>query len=330
MASFENKKLALLRIFQILEKYSDENHCLTQKDISNYLSNQYQIQIERKTVARNISLLREAGIEIIEKPHKGIYLSTRKFKDSELLFLIDFVLHFKQIGYENAKKIVDQLCEMSSKHALNSSKYNYILWDSFDKEKSGYLEILEKIQKAIQNKQKIEFEYSCFNKTNQVKIKRIVEPLSLVYKAPNYYLVGKNEKNGLGADYDIHFISNVKIIDQIQENINQIFTSNHLLKVQMYVKERIMNDIINTFGKEVKIEKILGKKEKKGKYDEYFSNFFISVTVKTSFEEAEEFLLKNLGNAIVISPAKLQKRIHNLVKEAHDIYNELEKKEKEI
>ena len=66
MASFENKKLALLRIFQILEKYSDENHCLTQKDISNYLSNQYQIQIERKTVARNISLLREAGIEIIE------------------------------------------------------------------------------------------------------------------------------------------------------------------------------------------------------------------------------------------------------------------------
>ena len=53
MASFENKKLALLRIFQILEKYSDENHCLTQKDISNYLSNQYQIQIERKTVARN-------------------------------------------------------------------------------------------------------------------------------------------------------------------------------------------------------------------------------------------------------------------------------------
>ena len=41
MASFENKKLALLRIFQILEKYSDENHMLSVAEIKRKIQEIY-------------------------------------------------------------------------------------------------------------------------------------------------------------------------------------------------------------------------------------------------------------------------------------------------
>ena len=64
MESFEPKKLALIRIWQILKEYSDYDHPLTQDDIARHLESDYGIVIERKAISRNISLLKEAGVEI--------------------------------------------------------------------------------------------------------------------------------------------------------------------------------------------------------------------------------------------------------------------------
>ena len=52
----ESKKLALLRILQILEKYSNCDHPLTQDEIVYRLDHDYGIEIERKAVGRNIEL----------------------------------------------------------------------------------------------------------------------------------------------------------------------------------------------------------------------------------------------------------------------------------
>lgn len=60
MESLEPKKLALIRIWQILKDYSDYGHPLTQEDIAVKLENEYGIVIERKAISRNLSLLKEA------------------------------------------------------------------------------------------------------------------------------------------------------------------------------------------------------------------------------------------------------------------------------
>ena len=67
MDCFEPKKLALIRILQILKEYSDCNHPLTQEEISSHLEREYGIAIERRAISRNISLLKEAGFEIVTK-----------------------------------------------------------------------------------------------------------------------------------------------------------------------------------------------------------------------------------------------------------------------
>ncbi len=74
MESFEPKKLALIRIWQILNDYSDYDHPLTQEDIAIKLENEYGIVIERKAISRNISLLKEAGVDI-ESRRAGSYLA---------------------------------------------------------------------------------------------------------------------------------------------------------------------------------------------------------------------------------------------------------------
>lgn len=62
---FEPKKLALLRILEIYQKYSDSEHVLTYDDIARRLLQGYGIEIERKTIGRNVSMLREAGYDIV-------------------------------------------------------------------------------------------------------------------------------------------------------------------------------------------------------------------------------------------------------------------------
>ena len=61
MADQEPKKLALIRIMQILERESDVDHPLKQEDIARILQRDYGIELERKAVGRNLALLEEAG-----------------------------------------------------------------------------------------------------------------------------------------------------------------------------------------------------------------------------------------------------------------------------
>ena len=125
MEGFEPKKLALIRILQILKNYSDYNHPLTQEDIARYLDNDYGIVIERKAISRNISLLKEAGFEI-ESKGSGSYPEEREFEtfwvlidDSQYAFRRDIFSNLWYFGnsesieewlsctiddYENAKR----------------------------------------------------------------------------------------------------------------------------------------------------------------------------------------------------------------------------------
>ena len=71
MSDLEPKKSALIRILQIFEKYSDFNHPLKQNDIIEILERDYGIIVERKSISRNISLLKELGYEIESKRQIG-------------------------------------------------------------------------------------------------------------------------------------------------------------------------------------------------------------------------------------------------------------------
>ena len=115
MNSLEPKKLALLRILQSLEQYSDCDNPLKQEDIANYLDKDYGIIIERKAIGRNLSLLKEAGYDILSD-RRGSYLASREFDDSELRLLIDGVLASKHITAKHSKELIEKLCLLSNKY----------------------------------------------------------------------------------------------------------------------------------------------------------------------------------------------------------------------
>lgn len=120
--SIEPKKLAPLRILQILEEYTDYDHPLTQEEIVNRLDKDYGLMVERKLVGRNLSILKEAGYDI-ESDRRGSYLAERPFEDSELRLLIDGVLSSRYITAKHSKDLIKKLCGLSNKYFLSHVKH---------------------------------------------------------------------------------------------------------------------------------------------------------------------------------------------------------------
>ena len=58
------KKLLILKILDILRKYSDEEHRLSQKDIAEILKTEYDMTADRKAIRRNILNLMDCGYNI--------------------------------------------------------------------------------------------------------------------------------------------------------------------------------------------------------------------------------------------------------------------------
>ena len=85
----EPKKNALIRIWQILLRHSDYDHPLLQEDILRYLDEEYDIQLERKAVGKNLAYLRDAGIDVSTIPRKGFYIASRDFDEETIVFDIE-------------------------------------------------------------------------------------------------------------------------------------------------------------------------------------------------------------------------------------------------
>ena len=64
MSAEHPKKLLILYILDILQKYSDEEHRLSQKDIQDILKKEYEMPVDRKAVKRNLLNLIEYGSNI--------------------------------------------------------------------------------------------------------------------------------------------------------------------------------------------------------------------------------------------------------------------------
>lgn len=63
----EPKRPVIIRVLQVLEKYSDADNLLKQKDIIKYLKDDYDLNIERKAVSNNLAVLSSMGFEIIQE-----------------------------------------------------------------------------------------------------------------------------------------------------------------------------------------------------------------------------------------------------------------------
>ena len=178
MDSLEPKKLALIRIWQILQKYTDLNHPLTQDEIVEILDRDYGISIERKAVSRNLSLLKEAGIEV-ESRRAGNYLETRDFEDSELKLLIDGVLCSQHINPRQSSDLIEKLCKLSNKYFRSHVKNIHTVKDWNKTENPALFYNIEMVDIAIDEGKQLQYDYNKYGLDKQLH--KPIHRLRVVY-----------------------------------------------------------------------------------------------------------------------------------------------------
>ena len=153
-----NKKMLNMLILEILRKYTDEDHALTQQEILKLLDKNYGMECDRRSVKNNILCLKEMGYDI--SMEKGYRLLSREFDDAELRILIDSVLFFKSISTRQAKGLIKKLRDMASNffNAKVSHVSNLPDLNRTDNKQAMYT--LDVINDAIADKRKISFIYN--------------------------------------------------------------------------------------------------------------------------------------------------------------------------
>ncbi|MBQ3869520.1 MAG: WYL domain-containing protein, partial [Clostridia bacterium] len=215
MDSLENKKLALLRIYQILYKYSDCDHPLKQEHLIRLLDNEYGIPLERKAVGRNLALLKDAGFDI-EWNRSGSWLAGREFTDAELRVLIDGVLSSKYISERYSKDLINKLCNLSNKYFKSHVRHIYTVgdWDKSENQQLFYN--IELIDDAIERGNQIRFDYNKYGidkKMHKTKTHH-ASPYQLVLHNQRYYLMALEDYWKNIAFYRVDRITNMTVTEE--------------------------------------------------------------------------------------------------------------------
>ena len=187
----EAKKLALLRILEILRQDTDIRHPMTQEMIAKKLKAQFDIEVERKAVGRNLSLLMEAGYDIVSTGH-GVYLHTRTYEPSEIRLLIDGVLSSRYINSHQSRDLIERLAAEENRYFRKNIQYIYAI-DDFHK--TGNAEVFYTIDiasEAIEAGKSVEYDYHKYGtdgKLHKSSFQRI-SPYQLILHNQRYYLMG--------------------------------------------------------------------------------------------------------------------------------------------
>ena len=274
MDNLEPKKLALLRILQILEDETDKEHPYTQAQIIKRLAEKYDITVERKAVGRNLSLLKEAGFGI-ESTKAGSFFDDRTFEQSELRLLVDSILCSRYINKKHSEDLIEKIVALGGKNFKSHVKHIYSVgkWSKSDNIEFFYN--IEISDEAIEKAKQITFHYNKFDETARLKktYRQIVSPYQMILHNQRYYLMAYNEYWKNMAFYRMDKIPDVEILDKPQTPIKSVpgykngidykdlATSRPYLyadkaeKIVVACDKALMDDVVDWFGNGVSVRK---------------------------------------------------------------------------
>ncbi len=246
MCAMKSKKQLILAILDILKKYTDKDHRLSQKDIIDILKMEYDVVADRKTVKRNIMDLMDSGYEIeyseslrmmpgkdgkLEETYiLSDFWLVREFDDSELRLLIDGLLFSKHILYSQCKELVDKLTGLSNQYFKSHVRFVSTLPDNKPKNALLFYTI-EQLDEAIAKGKQVAIQYGKFgtdkklhpreNEDGSVKA-YTVNPYQMVATNGRYYLIGNYDNHDNVVHLRLDRILDIKLLDTPVKPVRQV------------------------------------------------------------------------------------------------------------
>ena len=259
------KKLSLFNTLEILKKYTDEDHRLTQAELLDLLKQDYDMEVDRRTVKSNLMDLIELGYEIEsqetsrmirnektgeveESTIMSSFYLVREFSRSELRLLIDSLLFSKHLPYSQCKELVMKLESLSNKYFRASMNYICTMPEDKTNNKQVFYNI-DVLDEAISKERKVSFKYLEYgiDKVQHPKLDKdgeervyVVSPYQMAAKEGKYYLICNYDKYDDVSNYRIDRITEIKIIDENAKPFEKLKWSNgQKLNLADYMKKHV-------------------------------------------------------------------------------------------
>ena len=320
----------ILYILNVLKKYSDSEHMLSVAEIQRKIKEIYNVEIDSRTIRRNINLLKyklDYDISTRDENGKGYYINRdpdTDFEPGEIRAIIDNFSYANYIVPSIAKEIIKKCKKMQTIYENEILKDYQIYSVNSKTENVEVIKNIEDISNSIYHNHKIKFEYWKYEIAQklekQIVSTPVVSPYAIVYNKQEFYLIGIKDGQDKFYHYRLDRMKNVKELDEkitIKKTKSQIkdFAESTVEmfggkkeEIEAVCKKCLLNAVFDTFGKNITIEKISGDDE----------NF--KLIVESNPIGFKMWAMRNIDSVTIIKPESLVKEIKDIIENARNRY----------
>ena len=270
-------KLRLLYLYQHLINHTDADHTLSTPDLIRILKEQYDIEVNRNTLANDFSMLEKAGIhiEVIHSQQNKYYYDGQTFDIPELKILIDAVSSSMFITEKKSSELIEKILSLTNTQSAEKLRRHVAVEGRVKSENERGYYIVDALNEAIDTRRKIQFAYTDFDVNKNCYVTNdgtpyTVSPYTLEWDGDYYYLRGFCDERQAMRTFRIDRIAEQpKILNQIAVSppedyspaqyskcVFRMFDTDQPEEVQLQCHVSTMKYLIDNFGMDVKTEPI--------------------------------------------------------------------------
>lgn len=352
MSEKQPKKKTMFVMNDILNRYTDVNHTLSQKEIQDIMGNEYELPVERKSVKRNLMNLIECNENIYytETPRETYDKKTKKmkdtslltdfyverdFSDSELRLLIDSIVFSDHIPQNDKKSLIEKLEGLSNVYF--KSRMGHVATAKSKNDATNKLfYTIDILDEAISNGKQVKFHYDEYGtdkklhhrKTEDGKVREyIINPYQIAAKGGKYYLICNYDKYDDIANYRLDRISDIEILETNAKPIKSLPGLENGFDLSKY-----MNEHIYMFADKTIRAKFIATKGVLNDVMDFFgteakisdvTEDSMTVTVQISRQDMELFAMQFATEVTVLEPKGLAEECKKSIVAAAERYKEI-------
>lgn len=326
-----NRKADVLKIMDILNRRSDEDHPVSTRTLIEELKNSGSAA-QRKSVYSCIEALKSFGVDVMYTGNspKGYFIGQRDFEVAQVRLLVDAVLTAPFITEKKTKELIGKLKKLLSEHQARQIE-GQVHFDGrvkFSNEEIYY--VIDAINDAIAKNKNISFKYHHRKLARSKAILEcekefIVSPYALIWSNDRYYLAGANIKYDDITNFRLDRMKRVKILKQDRRHISQVngftdeFDSAAYVKkntnmfpgesctITLRCKEEMLDIVVDKFGEDCLLNAC-------GTYFDICANVYLS-------RGLINWLVQYGDSVVVKSPQSLKDDVRRKINDIYKAYS---------
>ncbi|MBR3249463.1 MAG: WYL domain-containing protein [Clostridia bacterium] len=319
----------ILYILNILKKYSDQEHKLSINEIKDKIKEIYDVDIDPRTIRRNINLLQEKfdyDVSTFTDNRKGYYITNdpeTDFEPGEIRAIIDTFSYSTFIEPKVAKEIIKKCKNMQTIYENEKIKNYKVYSPKGMTSNREVIKNIEDIANSIMNKNKIKFEYWKYCIVGDKIKKKIistptVSPYAIIYDRQQLYMLaikdGQREfyhyrldriKDLIELHEKIKINKTEKEIEKYTDSSVEVFSGNEV-EIEAECNELLLEEVIEKFGKKIDIRPISKDKFK--------------MKLSANPVGFKMWAMRNLDIVTVTKPTELVKELKDIISNAQKRY----------